>query len=176
MAVRNIVVFPYDEKWKQAFEDIKVELEAALGLKAEPGALAISIEHVGSTSVEGLSAKPIIDIDVVVNPEDLEAAIKALAGIGYIHKGNCGIEGREAFDYSGKEHLMEHHLYVCPKDSRELKRHLAFRDYLRGHSQAVKEYSEIKLEAAKLYPHDIDAYIKHKSKVIEKIYKELGLI
>ncbi len=169
MAIRNIVVLPYDAKWKQAFQDIKKEIEGALGK------LALSIEHVGSTSVEGLSAKPIIDIDVVVNPEDLETAIKSLAGIGYIHKGNCGIEGREAFDYSGKEHLMEHHLYVCPKDSRELKRHLSFRDYLRTHPQTVKDYSEIKLEAAKLYPHDIDSYINHKSKVIEKIYKELGL-
>ncbi|MCR4941034.1 MAG: GrpB family protein [Treponemataceae bacterium] len=85
------------------------------------------------------------------------------------------MEGREAFDYSGKEGLMEHHLYLCPKDSRELKRHLSFRDYLRKHPEAVKEYSEIKLEAAKLYPHDIDAYINHKSRVIEKIYKEIGL-
>ena len=169
MAIRNIVVLPYDAKWQQAFEDIKKEVEGALGK------LALAIEHVGSTSVEGLSAKPIIDIDVVVNPEDLETTIKSLAGIGYIHKGNCGIEEREAFDYLGKEHLMEHHLYVCPKDSRELKRHVSFRDYLRTHPEAVKEYSEIKLEAAKLYPHDIDAYINHKSKVIEKIYKELGL-
>ncbi len=174
MAIRNIVVLPYDEKWKQDFLDIKKELTEALGIA--PEGLALAIEHVGSTSVEGLCAKPIIDIDVVVNPEDLETAIKSLARIGYTHKGNCGIEGREAFDYSGKEHLMDHHLYVCPKDSRELKRHISFRDYLRTHPEAVKAYSEIKLEAAKLYPHDIDSYINHKSKVIEKIYKELGLI
>ena len=170
MTTRNIVVLPYDEKWKQAFLDIKSELAAALG------PLALSIEHVGSTSVPGLAAKPIIDIDVVVRKTNLESAIKALATIGYEHEGNGGIEGREMFKYSGKEHLMDHHLYVCPEDSRELKRHVLFRDYLRSHPDAVQAYSQIKKEAAKLYPHDIDSYINHKGTVIEKIYKELGLI
>ena len=170
MTTRNIIVLPYDEKWKQAFLDIKSELAAALG------ALALSIEHVGSTSVPGLAAKPIIDIDVVVRKADLESAIKALATIGYEHEGNGGIEGREMFKYSGKEHLMDHHLYVCPEDSSELKRHVLFRDYLLSHPDAVQAYSQIKKVAAELYPHDIDSYINHKGTVIEKIYKELGLI
>ena len=170
MTTRNIVVLPYDEKWQQAFLDIKPELAAALG------PLALSIEHVGSTSVPGLAAKPIIDIDVVVRKTNLEPAIKALATIGYEHEGNGGIEGREMFKYSGKEHLMDHHLYVCPEDSRELKRHVLFRDYLLSHPDAVQAYSQIKKEAAELYPHDIDSYINHKGTVIEKIYKELGLI
>ncbi len=150
--------------------DIKAELEEALG------ELSLSVEHVGSTSVAGLSAKPIIDIDVVVRPGDLAAAIKALAGIGYSHEGNLGIEGRDAFRYSGKDHLMNHHLYVCPEDSPELKRHIAFREYLRAHPEAVREYSRIKEEAAELHPADIDAYIRHKAPVIEKIYREAGLL
>lgn len=170
MTTRNIIVLPYDEKWRQSFLDIKSELAAALG------PLALSIEHVGSTSVPGLAAKPIIDIDVVVRKTNLEPAIKALATIGYEHEGNGGIEGREMFKYSGKEHLMDHHLYVCPEDSSELKRHVLFRDYLLSHPDAVQAYSQIKKEAAELYPHDIDSYINHKGTVIEKIYKELGLI
>ena len=169
MTTRNIVVLPYDEKWAQAFLDIKSELDEVLG------GLPISIEHVGSTSVQGLAAKPIIDIDVVVRRTDVGAAIKALATIGYEHEGNGGIEDREMFKYSGKENLMEHHLYVCPEDSAELKRHVLFRDYLRAHPDAVQAYSQIKKEAADLYPHDIDSYINHKGVVIEKIYKELGL-
>ena len=169
MTTRNIVVLPYDEKWGQAFLDIKLELDAALG------GLAISIEHVGSTSVPGLAAKPIIDIDVVVRRTDMAAAIKALSTIGYEHEGNGGIEDREMFKYSDKEHLMEHHLYVCPEDSVELKRHVLFRDYLRVHPEAVQAYSQIKKEAAELYPHDIDSYINHKGTVIEKIYKAIGL-
>ena len=170
MKTKHVIVVPYDEKWKQNFIDIKSEIQEALG------ELALSIEHVGSTSVEGLSAKPIIDMDVVIDDETkLDAVITVLAGIGYQHEGDLGIAGREAFNYEGKEHLQKHHLYVCPKDSPELKRHLAFRDYLRSHRNAVKEYSMIKEEAAHLYPYDIDSYIQHKSHWIEKIYHEISL-
>ncbi|MBR3505017.1 MAG: GrpB family protein [Clostridia bacterium] len=170
MRTKKVVVVPYDEKWKDDFIKIRSELQAALG------DLALRIEHVGSTSVEGLSAKPIIDIDVVIDEADFDAAAAALARIGYEHQGDLGIAGREAFRYEGKEHLREHHLYVCPEDSPELKRHLAFRDYLRAHGDAVKEYSRIKEEGARLYPYDIDRYIKHKSPWIERIYREIGLL
>lgn len=170
MNKKHVVVMPYDENWKQAFEDIKTELDAALG------DLALRIEHVGSTSVEGLSAKPVIDIDVVIEDTSmLEFVIVALAKIGYSHEGDLGIPGREAFKYEGKDHLMKHHLYVCAKDSAELKRHLAFRDYLRSHPEAVKEYSRVKTEGAELYPYDIDKYIEYKSPFIDGIYGKIGL-
>ena len=164
MKTKHVVVLPYDEKWKQDFTSIKSELLQSLG------DIAISVEHVGSTSVEGLAAKPIIDIDVVVKKEQINDAILALANIGYIHEGDLGIPGREAFKYFGKEHLQRHHLYVCADDSLELKRHLAFRDYLRTHPDAVDEYSKIKIKAANLYPDDIDKYMEYKAPVIEKIY------
>ena len=167
MRTKHVVVLPYDSNWKQDFIDIKDELAEALGQ------LAISIEHVGSTSVEGLAAKPIIDIDVVVKTTDVQKAIKALEGIGYIHEGNLGIEGREAFAYEGKEHLQTHHLYVCPEDSSELKRHIAFRNYLRNHEEAVEKYSQVKIEAARRYPDDIDKYIEYKSPIIEEIYASM---
>ena len=167
---RHIIVQPYDEMWKQDFISISNEIRDALG------ELALRIEHVGSTSVPGLSAKPVIDIDVVIRDYSvLDEVISRLAKIGYQHEGNLGIAGREAFGYEGKEHLKEHHLYVCPEDSPELKRHIAFRDYLQSHPDAVQEYSRIKEEAASFYPYDIDQYIGHKSPVIEKIYKEIGL-
>lgn len=170
MNKKHVVVMPYDENWKQAFTNIKSELEAALG------DLALRIEHVGSTSVEGLSAKPVIDIDVVIEDTSmLEFVIVALAKIGYSHEGDLGIPGREAFKYKGKDHLMKHHLYVCAKDSAELKRHLAFRDYLRSHPEAVKEYSRVKTDGAELYPYDIDKYIEYKSPFIDGIYGKIGL-
>lgn len=87
MRTKHIVVLPYDEEWKQDFINIKNEIMDAIGT------LAIAIEHVGSTSVEGLAAKPIIDIDVVVKSGNVERAIRALENIGYIHEGNLGIEG-----------------------------------------------------------------------------------
>ena len=65
---------------------------------------------------------------------------------------------------------MRHHLYVCPKDSPELKRHLAFRDYLRAHSETAAEYGRVKTEGAALYPNDMEKYIAHKSPYIEAIY------
>lgn len=167
MRTKHIVVLPYDEEWKQDFINIKNEIMDAIGT------LAIAIEHVGSTSVVGLSAKPIIDIDVVVKPGDVEKTIRALENIGYIHEGNLGIEGREAFAYEGKEHLQAHHLYVCPENSEELKRHLAFREYLRANQVAREKYGSIKLEAAKLYPDDIEKYIEYKSPIIEEIYANM---
>ena len=171
MGTKRVVVLPYDEQWKQDFLNIKAELTDALG------ELATGIEHVGSTSVEGLSAKPVIDIDVVIRDHTLlDDVIAALWKIGYQHEGDLGITGREAFRYDGKEHLRKHHLYVCPADSTELKRHLAFRDYLRTHPDAAREYGRIKEEGARRYPDDIDRYIEYKSPFIERIYAEIGML
>ena len=170
MVTRHIVVIPYDERWAQDFEAIASEIRDALG------ELALAIEHVGSTAVPGLSAKPIIDIDVVIRDyTTFNAVILALKEIGYHHEGDLGIAGREAFGYEGKEHLRRHHLYVCPQDSPELKRHIAFRDYLRAHPDAAREYGRVKVEGAALYPHDIERYIEHKSRFIEGIYRQLEL-
>ena len=170
MAKKQVIVEKYDAAWSQDFRQIEQELKEALG------DLALRIEHVGSTSVKGLSAKPIIDLDIVIpDYSRFDAVVAALETIGYIHEGDLGIPGREAFKYSEKEHLRRHHLYVCTETSEELKRHLAFRDYLRSHPEAVREYSRVKEEGAALYPEDIDKYIEYKSPCIEKIYRELGL-
>lgn len=169
MRGKKVIVLPYDEAWKDDFEKIRAELADALG------DLALRIEHVGSTSVPGLSAKPVIDIDVVIKDNTvLNDAVAALAKIGYFHEGDLGIKGREAFGYEGKEHLKKHHLYVCPEDSPELKRHIAFRDYLRSHPEAVREYGRIKEEGAALFPEDIDKYMNYKAPVINKIYEEMN--
>lgn len=171
MAAKRVVVEAYSKTWKNDFEDIRSELMAVLEGKV------ISVEHVGSTSVEGLSAKPIIDIDVVIEDATSFAAVKeALESVGYDHEGDLGVKGREAFKYEGKEHLRKHHLYVCTRDAAELRRHVSFRDYLRSHPEAVEEYSRIKEEGAKLFPEDIDGYINYKAPFIESIYKEIGLV
>jgi len=170
MVTKHVIVQAYDEHWEYDFLQIKNELQDALG------ELAYKIEHVGSTSVRGLSAKPIIDIDVVIKDySQFDKVISALREIGYQHEGNLGITGREAFRYEDKGHLQKHHLYVCPQDSDELKRHITFRDYLRSHPDAVQEYSLIKEEGARLYPYEIEKYIQYKSSFIEKIYQEIGI-
>ena len=170
MAAKRVIVLPWDGRWEQNFQRIADELRPALG------GLALGIEHVGSTSVPGLSAKPIIDLDVIIRGADaLDDVTAALERIGYRREGDLGIAGREAFTYSGKDHLRRHHLYVCPQDSAELRRHIAFRDYLRAHPEAVRAYSRIKEEGAKLYPDDIETYIAHKAPFIAAIYAEMSV-
>ena len=170
MRTRKVVVLPYDVAWQSAFEKIKGEIEEAIG------ALIIGIEHVGSTSVEGMSAKPCIDIDVIIKDYSVfTAVVDGLRAIGYINEGDLGIKDREAFEYTDKPHLMMHHLYVCPQYSEELNRHITFRDFLRINPEAVKKYSSIKEKAAELFSNDIDGYIEYKSPCIEKLYKKCGL-
>ena len=170
MVTKHVIVLPYDKVWEQNYIKIKDEIQNALGK------LSLNIEHIGSTSVRGLSAKPIIDIDIVIRDYSLfKDVVSALRKIGYHHEGNLGIVGREAFKYDGKDHLQKHHLYVCPQDSAELKRHIAFRDYLRCHPEAVREYSRVKEEGATLYPYDIEKYIEYKSPFIKRIYEEIGI-
>ena len=126
MKTKRVVVLPYDAKWKSDFEIIKQEIEKAIGH------FIIGVEHVGSTSVEGLSAKPCIDIDVVIKDYSVfDEVVDQLEVIGYFHEGNLGIKDREAFKYLNKPHLQTHHLYVCPQNSKELHRHITFRDFLK---------------------------------------------
>ena len=166
--LKKVIVTPYDPQWKDRFAFLKQRIENAIG------DIAIAIEHVGSTSVEGLSAKPIIDLDVVIEDDSaLNQTIKLLSEIGYIYEGDKGIKDREAFDYTGNEPLPKHHLYVCSQNSKELARHIAFRDFLRKNSEAVAEYSRVKEEAARLYPNDIDGYMQYKSPCVEKFYAEI---
>lgn len=170
MRTSKVIVMPYDKKWQTDFEKIKFELENAIG------DLILGIEHVGSTSVQGMSAKPCIDIDVVIKDYSVfDILVSRLADIGYIHEGDLGIKDREAFKYTDKPHLQSHHLYVCPQYSAELHRHITFRGYLRTHPEAVNEYSKVKEKAAQLFPDDIDSYIEFKSPCIAKFYKLCGL-
>jgi GrpB-like predicted nucleotidyltransferase (UPF0157 family) len=137
-----------------------------------------------STSVPGLAAKPILDVDVVIeSARALPGAIAKLATVGYEHQGDLGIPGREAFrnpsrdvprDGSGRE-WPEHHLYVCAEDSRELARHVALRDHLRAHPAAAREYGDLKRSLARQHPTDIDSYIRGKTAFIEAILARCGL-
>ena len=141
---KNVMVVPYNPEWKNEFERIKSHLENTVG------DMSVRIEHVGSTSVEELWAKPIIDIDIVIeNRDDFEKVKNSLERIGYYHEGDLGIEGREAFGYDEKNEFMKHHLYVCHKDSQQLKNHIEFRNHLRQNKDDRDRYSEVKAKAAR---------------------------
>ena len=170
MRTAKVMVLPYDSAWKSAFEAIKREIESAIG------DMIIGIEHVGSTSVEGMSAKPCIDIDVIIRDYSVfDVVVRGLEKIGYIHEGDLGIPDREAFKYSDKSHLLTHHLYVCPEYSEELHRHITFRDFLSSNPEAVRKYSSVKETAAQLFPDSIEKYIAYKSPCIEELYAMCGL-
>lgn len=168
MKTKHVIVEDYNPNWISEFQKIKSELLKILNHKI------IDIHHIGSTSVPQLFSKPIIDIDIEIN-NNFNKVKSLLESIGYIHEGNLGIDGREAFKYTNKTHLMKHHLYVLNKDSKELKRHLTFRDYLKNHIDDVKKYGALKKELAEKHPYDIDAYVEGKSHFIENIYIKCGL-
>ena len=170
MRTKRVVVEKWNPQWKYEYEKIVASLGKDIIYNS------IKIEHVGSTSVEGLSAKPVIDLDIVIEKDKFAIIKELLNKKGYEHEGDLGIEGREAFSYSGKEELMTHHLYVCPKDSKELFKHITFRNFLKNNPALAAEYSKVKEQAAVLYPDDIDKYMEFKSKIIEKIYKKCRLL
>lgn len=135
-----MVVEKYNPKWVEQFQTLKEFLE-------KYSTEYISIEHVGITSIPGMNAKPIIDIDIVVENTAQFLRLKdELEKIGYVHEGDRGISGREAFDHEKVSVGIDHHLYVCVKDNAELKRHLKFRDKLRANPELVNEYNKIKEE------------------------------
>lgn len=164
-----IEIVDYDPRWPAVFAELRGVIGGALG------ELALGIEHVGSTSVPGLCAKPIIDMDVVIpSRERLPQVIDAVGRLGYVHQGDIGIAGREAFgrlggdvprDGSGRA-WPEHYLYVCAADNAELGRHLVFRDALRASPELVAGYGELKRRLAREFRYDRDAYCQAKTQFI----------
>jgi len=130
--------------------------------------MAVAIEHIGSTAVPGLPAKPIIDMDVAIrDTSDLPATIERLAPLGYIHQGEQSILGRDAFAWPTG--MCRHHLYVCALDHGEYRRHLLFRDYLRAHADAEATYATVKRQLAKRYRTEREAYAEAKGPFVAQV-------
>jgi GrpB-like predicted nucleotidyltransferase (UPF0157 family) len=153
-----IFIVDYDPEWPREFDALRDRAASAVG------DVAVAIEHVGSTAVPGLAAKPIIDLVVVVEPEDVQRAVERLVAIGYVHRGNLGVEGREAF--SAPEGDRRHHLYVSPTDSEELRAQLAFRDRLRLDGTLAAEYEALKRELAVEFRDDRMGYTDAKTEFV----------
>jgi len=155
-------VSEYNESWPGEFEIIQKEL-------AEHLSGYVAIHHVGSTAIDGMLAKPIIDIDIEIPDERSFIHIQEELGMmGYVHCGDQGIAEREVFKRemgfgNGILDRIRHHLYVCPSSSAELKRHLLFRDYLREHIDIRNEYIKIKKEILHKYgAEDRESYVQAK--------------
>ncbi|MEK6647726.1 MAG: GrpB family protein [Actinomycetota bacterium] len=163
----GIRIEPYDESWPSQFEVLKRNYEEAL-----VGVPVLSIEHVGSTSVPGLWAKPIIDIDIVVAGEHYQEVISALTNYGYKSRGDLGIEGRWAFEAVNAPYRTN--TYVVHAESLAFKNHLALREVLRSNPGLRDEYSLVKQNLAN-ETSDIDIYVSGKTDVLRRVLKLGGL-
>jgi GrpB-like predicted nucleotidyltransferase (UPF0157 family) len=162
-------VVAYDPSWPDRFDEIRRRLQPALaGTEA-------TIEHVGSTSVPGLAAKPIIDINVVVHAAaEVPDAIERLVSLGYLHRGVLGVPGRDALsegiEPSG---LAYHHLYVVVEGTAAHFDNVGFRDYLREHPEEAARYQARKFEVAHLItPDSHDAYVDAKAGLVEELLRQ----
>ena len=160
---KEMLIQKYQPSWVDDFISIKEVIKKSLW------EIDVKIEHVGSTAIKNLAAKPIIDIDLVYkSPESFEGIKVKLEKIGYYHNGDQGIEGREVFKRENlkRNHLLldaiNHHLYVCQTDNEELQRHLIFRNYLREDEEERKKYQEIKYDIAEKANQDRKVYAKLK--------------
>ena len=159
-----IVIVDYDPHWPEHFEVLLSRIAPVLS------PLAAAIEHVGSTAIPGLAAKPIIDVDVLLHSAaDLPKAIARLATLGYLHRGDLGIPGREAFRPLPSD--PPHHLYVCVPECLEYTRHITFRDHLRTHREDAQAYERLKCTLAGRYGNDREAYNQAKAEFVEAILR-----
>ncbi|MDR7317318.1 GrpB family protein [Brevibacillus nitrificans] len=161
-----IVIAEYDPLWIKMFDELCAFVHPIVKDHI------IRIEHVGSTSVPGLAAKPIVDMDVVVRTkEDVRSTIRCLAALGYVHEGDLGVSGREAFIPPSS--VKWHHLYVCTSDNAAFIKHIRFRDYLRSHPEEAKKYGDLKRELARQYENDRDAYTNAKGVFVNRVLNTL---
>ena len=164
-----IVVTEYDPGWPRRFEELRREYAAAM---ADAGVPVVAIEHVGSTSVPGLAAKPVIDCDIVVAGRDVAAASDVLAGLGFVPLGELGIPLRWAFKEPGR--LSGTNTYVIVEGSLALRNHLAVRETLRADPGLREQYAAVKRRAGATAA-DIDEYGREKNATVQRILAAAGL-
>jgi GrpB-like predicted nucleotidyltransferase (UPF0157 family) len=156
-----IVLAPYDPAWPSQFAAARDEILSACD------GLVIEVHHIGSTSIPGIAAKPIIDMMPVVRRfEDGTACVGGLRALGYEYRGEYGIAGRHYF-VRGDPRSHQAHMYAV--DHREIERHLLFRDYLRTHPDERAAYEHLKRDLAKRFRHDVQAYAAAKSPFCDRI-------
>ena len=157
----QVKLHSYTAEWKRLFEAEKAQLEAVIG------AYILDIQHIGSTSIPGLAAKPIIDLGVGVKGfEDAAICIEPLEQLGYEYKGEMGIPGRH-FICKGKP--TTHHLHINEVTSLDWQQTILFRDYLLSHPDLAQEYAVLKMGLAQKFPADREAYLAGKASLIERV-------
>jgi GrpB-like predicted nucleotidyltransferase (UPF0157 family) len=159
-----VVICDYDPEWPQRYQALRLPVANSLGQ------LAAQIEHVGSTAVPGLAAKPTIDIVIRLrSARELPMVIERLARLGYAHEGDFGIAGREAFATPPGYGPHDHHLYVCAPDWAGYADQLVFRDYLRANPDVAGAYARLKRSLADKHRDDRTAYTEGKAAFVSAV-------
>ena len=160
---QHIRVLDYDPEWPLRYEEEKARIAAILKENS------IVIYHIGSTSVPGLAAKPIIDIMAVVRSlERVDEVSREFVGIGYEYMGEFGIAGRRYLRKGGEERTHQIHIFQMD-DWHHIRRHLAFRDYMRDHEEDREAYAWLKKGLAEKFPWDIDGYCGGKEEFVRRM-------
>lgn len=158
----SIVVVPYSSDWARQFDILARNLTLALR-----DVDLVAIEHVGSTAVPGLAAKPILDVDVIVRRPAVPDAIAALTAIGYTHRSDLGVTDREAFH--APDDRPRRHVYVCVENTLHVRNHLAVRNALRADSSLRDRYAAVKLALARDPDIEIARYVAGKSSILQEV-------
>jgi GrpB-like predicted nucleotidyltransferase (UPF0157 family) len=160
----EITVSSYDPAWPRWFERVCDKVWPAVS------DIAVRIDHVGSTSVPGLAAKPIVDMDIVVaSDEDVQPVIERLASIGYRWRGDLGVQGRQAFKPIEEDRLPRHHLYLVVDGSKAHLDHVLLRDLLREDPDARRRYAALKRSNVTAAAGDMDVYIAAKASLVTEL-------
>lgn len=168
---RRVEVVPFDDAWHEQFLEVASQLRSMFGIEL------LNAYHIGSTSVPGLCAKPIIDIlGVVRDITIVDRHTNELEQLGYECMGELGIPGRRYARkrrYEGEEIIDEIHLHFFSYTSEsEIERHLAFRDYLCEHSEIAQAYGDLKADLASKYPYDVEAYCDGKDNFVKEVERQ----
>jgi GrpB-like predicted nucleotidyltransferase (UPF0157 family) len=164
---RKVEVVPHHPNWHSAFETESKQIAVGIGDNA------IAIHHIGSTAIDTIYAKPIIDILVEVRSIDkVDDRNSAMQALGYECMGEFGIPDRRFFRKDNAAEIRTHHIHTFEIDSAQIDRHLSFRDYLNAHPDTARKYSELKQALAQRYPTDIQRYMDGKDGFIKEIDRQ----
>lgn len=163
----SVSVVPHDPRWAELYR-------SESGLVAEAlGRAIVSIHHIGSTSIPGIHAKPVIDmLAQAASLDEVDASSQAMESLGYEALGEYGLAGRRYFRKDDTSGIRTHQVHVFLAGSPDIERHLAFRDYLRAHPDRARAYSDLKRELARKHPDDMQAYMDGKDPFIKEAQKE----
>jgi GrpB-like predicted nucleotidyltransferase (UPF0157 family) len=162
--LRKVEVVPHDPNWLNLFEIESKQIAIALGENI------IKVHHIGSTSIETIYAKPIIDILVEVSSIfKVDENNSQMQALGYQCMGEFGIKDRRFFRKDNQAGIRTNHIHVFEVNSAQIARHLRFRDYLNTHLEDAESYSMLKQSLAEKYPDDIEGYMDGKHDFIQEI-------